>query len=189
MYHIYILKDLDGRVKYVGQTQQIEVRKRDHKRLKPPHTFEVLFETFSPDIAKIVEIENISKYDTFKNGWNKTTGGEGFDDYIRSGIGGVKKGNIPWNKGMKDCFTKDTIEKMKLSRKGRVFSRKITDNQIKEIRTLYEKKPYIEDVGKIMKNGKKMSYVQAFCRQYSENYNITLQGMKKIILKECWKNV
>lgn len=189
MYHIYILKDLDGKVRYVGQTQQVETRKRDHRRLKPPHTFEILFETSSPNIAKMMEIQNIDKYDTYQNGWNKTSGGEGFDDYSRSGIGGTKKGSNPWNKGLKDCFTKETIEKMKLSRKGRVFSRKVTDKQIKEIRTLYENKPYIECVGEVMKNGKKMSYIQAFCKKYSEQYNITPQGMKRIILEECWKNV
>ena len=34
-----------------------------------------------------------------------------------------------------------------------------------------------------------MSYVQAFCREYAEEYNLTPQGLKKIILNECWKNV
>jgi len=40
-----------------------------------------------------------------------------------------------------------------------------------------------------MKNGRKLSYIQAFCKKYSSEYDITSQGMKRIILKECWSNV
>jgi len=45
------------------------------------------------------------------------------------------------------------------------------------------------NVGDTMKNGRKMSYIQAFCKKYSSEYNITLQGMKRVVLEECWKNV
>jgi hypothetical protein len=51
------------------------------------------------------------------------------------------------------------------------------------------KKPNLQNVGMIMKNGKKMSYVQAFCKEYAEKYNLTPQGLKRIVLNECWKNV
>lgn len=189
MYYIYILKDLNENVKYVGQTRNVDVRKKNHKRSKPPHKFEILFENLSPEEAKIIEIENISKYDTYKNGWNKTKGGEGFDGYERKGVGGVKKGNIPWNKGKEGCFSEITKREWSKKRKGKVHSRKITDEQIKEIRKLYEEKPYIEGVGDTMKNGVVMSYIQAFCKKYSNRYNITSQGLKKIVLRESWKNV
>lgn len=99
------------------------------------------------------------------------------------------KGNVPWNKGKEGCFSEETIEKFKKTRKGNVYSRKLTDTQIKEIRKLYEEKPEIEGVGDTMKNGRKMSYIQAFCKKYSSEYNITMQGMKKVVLEECWKNV
>ena len=189
MYHIYILKNLDGVIKYVGQTQNLSTRKRDHKRNKPPHIFEILEETCIPEDAKNLEIKYIKEYDTYKSGWNKSLGGEGFEGYSRSGIGGVKKGNIPWNMGIKNCFSSETIDKMKSTRKGRVFSRKINDQQIKEIRNLYESSPSLPDVGKTMKNGKKLSYLQAFCKQYSKKYNLTVQGIKRIVLGECWKDV
>ena len=78
---------------------------------------------------------------------------------------------------------------MSESRKGRVFSRKINNDQIKEIRNLYNEKPDLQDVGKIMKNGRKLSYIQAFCKEYAKEYDLTPQGMKKIVLNECWKNV
>ena len=78
---------------------------------------------------------------------------------------------------------------MKNVRKGRVFSRKLSDDEIKQIRLLYKQTPDLPLVGLIMKNGKKMSYIQAFCKEHSGKYNITPQGMKRIILQECWKNV
>ena len=189
MYYIYFLKDLDGKIQYVGQTQNLDTRKREHKRNKPPHIFEISEQIDISEKAKETEIFYIKKFDTFKNGWNKSTGGEGFDAYERKGIGGVKKGTIPWNKVIKNCFSEKTIEKMSKSRKGRVFSRKLNDEQIMEIRKLYNENPDLQNVGMIMKNGKKLSYLQAFCKKYAEKYNLTPQGMKRIILKECWANV
>ena len=43
------------------------------------------------------------KNNTIINGWNLSPGGdyEGNSGYCRKGIGGVKKGNVPWNKGKK----------------------------------------------------------------------------------------
>jgi len=95
------------------------------------------------------------------------------------------EGNSMWGKK----FSEETISKMSNSRKGRVFSRKINDDEIKAIRKLYNEKPNLQNVGMIMKNGKKMSYVQAFCKEYAEKYNLTPQGLKRIVLNECWKNV
>jgi len=189
MYYIYFLKDLDGKVKYVGQTKNLDSRKREHKRNKPPHTFEISEQIDISEKAKETEIFYIEKFDTFKNGWNRSTGGEGFDNYERKGIGGTKKGTIPWNKGIKKCFSEETIEKMSNSRKGKVFSRKINDYQIREIRKLYSEKPDLQNVGVIMKNGRKLSYIHAFCKEYAKDYNLTPQGIKRIILKECWANV
>ncbi len=189
MYYIYFLKDLCGKIQYVGQTQNLNERKREHKRNKPPHFFEIKEEIKVPEKAKELEIFYIEKFDTYKKGWNKTPGGEGFDDYDRKGIGGVKKGNVPWNKGIKNCFSAKTIEQMKNTRSGRVFSRKIKNEQIIEIRKLYNEQPFLQNVGMTMKNGRKMSYIQAFCKEYAKDYNLTPQGLKKIILNECWKNV
>lgn len=189
MFYIYCLKDSKGIIKYIGQTKNPKVRETDHKRNKPVHTFEVLKTTFIAEEARDFEINCIEKYNTYKTGWNRSPGGEGFDNYDRKGIGGVKKNNIPWNKGIKNCFSEETIKKMKCTRKGRVFSRKINDEQIKEIRNLYQEKPHLQDVGLTMKNGKKMSYIQAFCKKYAKNYNLSPQAIKKIILKECWKDV
>lgn len=189
MYYIYLLKDLNGKIRYVGQTQNLDARRREHKRNKPPHTFEVYEQIDVPQKAKESEIFYIEKFNTFKSGWNRSTGGEGFDNYNRKGIGGVKKESVPWNKGLKNCFSKETIEKMSNSRKGRVFSRKVSNEQIIEIRKLYEDKPDLPNVGIVMKNGRKLSYIQAFCKKYANYYNLTPQGIKRIILRDCWKDV
>ena len=104
-------------------------------------------------------------------------------------LGGVKKGNVPWNKGKKGCFSEETIQKFSNTRKGIAWSRKLTDKQITQIRNLYQEQPHVDGVGDVAKNGRKMSYIQAFCKKYCSDYNITPQGMKRIILKECWANV
>jgi hypothetical protein len=104
---------------------------------------------------------------------------------IRRSLQSCGEGNSMWGKK----FSEETISKMSNSRKGRVFSRKINDDEIKAIRKLYNEKPNLQNVGMIMKNGKKMSYVQAFCKEYAEKYNLTPQGLKRIVLNECWKNV
>ena len=189
MYFIYLLRDKNDVVKYVGQTQHIDDRRRCHKNNKPPHTFEVLYENLNASHAKMLEIENIDKYDTYRNGWNKSSGGEGFSGYERKGIGGAKKGTEPWNKDKKGCFSKETIQKFSNIRKGIAWSRKLNDEQIKQIRKLFEEHPNIDGVGEVMRNGRKMSYIQAFCKKYSDDYNITPQGLKRVILGECWTNV
>jgi hypothetical protein len=189
MYYIYFLKDLNGTVKYVGQTRNCSARKRDHKKSKHPHIFEIVEQIDIPEKAKELEIFYIKKFDTYKNGWNKSTGGEGFDNYERKGIGGVKKGNIPWNKNLKNCFSEETIKQMREVRRGRVFSKKLSNEDVLEIRSLYSQRPNLENVGLVMKNGKIMSYLQAFCKKYANNYKLTPQGIKRIVLNECWKNV
>jgi len=35
MYSIYSLEDLNGKVKYIGQTQNIDARKREQKKINP----------------------------------------------------------------------------------------------------------------------------------------------------------
>lgn len=189
MYFIYILVDNDGVVKYVGQTMHIDVRKRDHKNQKPPHHFVVIKENLSAEDAKQFEIDTIARYNTFKNGWNKTPGGEGFDGYARTGVGGVKKGNIPWNKGMKGCFSEDTINKMSRTRKGKIHSSKLTIEKVRFIRDLYTMKPRLKGVGEIQSNGRVLSYERAFSRYYAEEVGTTPNNLYKIILYKSWTNV
>ena len=111
----------------------------------------------------------------------------------RPGIGGVKKGTIPWNKGKKNCFSKEVVEAIRNGNKKRVGERqsgaKISEEQVIKIRTLYDKKPKIIGVGKIQKNGIIMSYIQAFCKKYCFEYGVTDTCLKHIITRKTWRHV
>jgi len=188
-YYIYCLKDPSGVVQYVGQTINPTIRKGDHRRHKPPHTFHILQVIEERLDARDTEIELIEKYDTYNSGWNKSSGGEGFEDYTREGIGGVKKGHIPWNKGKPGCFSEETRKGMSNKRKGVRHSSKLNVDTVREIRELYDSKPHIDGVGDVQKNGVPMSYVQAFSRKYHSQYGLTIQGLKRVVLKETWADV
>lgn len=189
MYYIYVLKE-DNQIKYVGQTINPLKRKCSHRNTKEPHVFEIIFETNDKKIAKQKEIEYILKFNTYLNGWNKSPGGEGFDCYERKGIGGVKKGNIPWNKNKIGCFNEETLNHFSKIRKGKVWKPpKLTESDIKNIREIYNKNIQISGVGMKMKNGKTMSYIQAFSIKYSKVYDTTKENIRRIIEKKTWKNV
>jgi|TARA_Y100000310_G_C20590530_1_gene767767 hypothetical protein len=190
-YYIYcLIEDETYQIKYVGQTINPSPRKTNHKNSnKPKHTFRILDYTECRVEARDKEITLIAEHNTYKSGWNKTPGGEGFDGYSRKGIGGTKKGSIPWNKGMKRCFSEETIARMSDKRKGVRHSSKLSVDDIREIRKLYDDRHHIEGVGKVQQNGIKMSYHQAFAKKYHEDYGMTLQGLKKIVLRETWKDV
>ena len=131
----------------------------------------------------------IEEHDCYLFGWNGSPGGEGFDGYSRRGIGGVKKDNTPWNKGVKGCFSDETIDVMRAKRKGVRHSSKLNEETVKVIRKLYDEKSHISGVGEVQQNGKVLSYQQAFCKKYHNEYGLTVQGLKRIVLKETWTNV
>ena len=121
MYYIYALKQ-NNVIKYIGQTINPIKRQCAHKNTRDDHKFEIIFSTEDKEIAKKKEIEFIVEYDTYYNGWNKSPGGEGFEDYTRKGIGGVKKGSVPWNKNKKGCFSEETISHFSNIRKGKIWN-------------------------------------------------------------------
>lgn len=189
MYHIYVLKQ-NSVIKYVGQTVNPTKRKCAHKNTRDNHKFEIIFSTEDKEIAKLKEIQFISEYNTYIDGWNKSPGGEGFEDYSRKGIGGVKKGYIPWNKNKPGCFNKETISKFSSTRKGRIWKpTKLNEEMVKNIRNLYEQKICIDGVGQKMKNGRYMSYAQAFAIKYAEVYGTTKENIRRIVEGKSWVNV
>lgn len=55
--------------------------------------------------------------------YNIADGGHGFlGEYVSCKSGKSNKGKTPWNKGKKDCYSKETIEQMSQSRLGRKIS-------------------------------------------------------------------
>ena len=66
----------DRVIRYVGVTTNITVRKNDHKKNRPPHTFEIIDTFTDKEEAGLAEQYHIAGHNTFKNGWNKSIGGE-----------------------------------------------------------------------------------------------------------------
>lgn len=182
MVYLYYLKQQD-RVMYVGLTISPSDREQKHRKKKPPHCFEIIESFESKKDAAIAERDHIKKHDTVKNGWNISPGGEyaKFSGYYRKGIGGQKKGCIPWNKGRAGCFSKQSIEKMSQVRKGRVFSSKIKPDKLKELKELYTSKPDIPEANTKSANGKILTYERAFSKKYASQYNVTPENIYRII--------
>jgi hypothetical protein len=189
MYYIYALKQNEV-IKYIGQTINPIKRKCAHKNTRDNHEFEIIFSTEDKETAKQKEIEFIAEYSTYCDGWNKSPGGEGFEDYSREGIGGVKKGYIPWNKNKKGCFSEETISHFSNIRKGKIWKpSKLNASDVIYLRELYNKEIEIDGVGQKMKNGKYMSYTQAFSIKYAEVYKTTKENIRRIIERKTWTNV
>lgn len=104
----------------------------------------------------------------------------------RPGVGGVKKGTVPWNKGIKG-YSVNLSEEGK-NKKIEILKKnaKIKDNIAEKIRADYDKKIELnnEDIGKVMKNGKIMSYERAFCLLYSKLYDVSDQYIYRIIKRK-----
>lgn len=101
----------------------------------------------------------------------------------RPGVGGVKKGTIPWNKGVKGYklnLSEESRNSMRMSSKKNA---KIKDAQILKIveRFLSNEKILNQKIGKIQKNGKLFTYKRAFCEKVSKEYNVTIQAIERIL--------
>jgi hypothetical protein len=108
----------------------------------------------------------------------------------RPGIGGVKKGTRPWNKGVsgyKLSFTVNGKENKLLATKR---NNKIKDIDAENIRTDYIEEVFIDDlkVGKVQQNGRIYTYERAFCLLYAKKYEVSDQYIYRII-KNKSKNV
>ena len=66
----------NGQIRYVGVTTYITQRKSEHKKNRPPHTFEIIDTFTDKEEAGIAEQYHIAGHNTFKEGWNKSIGGE-----------------------------------------------------------------------------------------------------------------
>ena len=103
----------------------------------------------------------------------------------RPGIGGVKKGTIPWNKGK-------TGYKLNLSEQGRFNmsqssrkTAKIKQEQIEIILNDFNNKVNIDnsEIGLVKRNGKILTYERAFCKEYGIRYNVTEQCIFRLLRK------
>jgi hypothetical protein len=110
----------------------------------------------------------------------------------RPGVGGVKKGNVPWNKNKNGYMLHSKETKSLLSEKSSGENNpksKLTEDDVKNIIDSYLKRPNVPDVGKIMRNGVEMSYDRSFSIQWSKMYNVSPENIDRIIKRKSWKNV
>jgi len=119
---IYKVKNTVNKKVYIGKTTQtLDERRKRHEKIAKYNpkthfhrsikkygnlTFEWEIIDTTDNIERLNELERkyISDFDTFKNGYNMTLGGDGGDTISHKSNEqkknqGAKKGNIPWNKG------------------------------------------------------------------------------------------
>lgn len=189
MIYLYLLKQ-DDQIKYVGLTIDPEKRKNSHRSRKPKHDFVVVEEYKDVDVATTRERELIEEYSTMRpKGWNISPGGEykTASGYCRKGIGGAKKGRIPWNKGKTGCFGEETIQRMKKVRKGIAHSDKFS-HLIPEIMKRFNSHPPIDGVGKNGSNGRLLTQERAFAKLYAAEYGMTPAHLWNILTGKAWKH-
>lgn len=137
-YTVYLRTNTVNGKQYVGQTNNLEQRNRQFNSLKCKYNkyldedrtkfgvdcfkLEILAEVETREKAWTLEEEFITKLGTvFPNGYNKAYGGKtnkGGNKGYHNGKE-FKKGDEPWNKGVKNCFSEETIKSMSEKRKGK----------------------------------------------------------------------
>ncbi len=107
----------------------------------------------------------------------------------RPGVGGVKKGTVPWNKdvkGYKLILTEEGKRRKKQARPPCTIS----DADVRLIRKQYADRVFISDrVGIVSKNGRPLSYERAFSRHYAKIYNVSPVYIDRIIKNKSRKDV
>lgn len=98
----------------------------------------------------------------------------------RPGIGGTKKGSIPWNKDKPGY-------KLNVDRKNKQFSSKLQYKIVIEIRKKFEsEKSNLPNIGKKLRNGKKLTAERIFSKKYHSIYGLTENGLYSIIINKTW---
>lgn len=137
-YTVYLRTNKANGKQYVGQTNDLVRRNHqfnsskceynkylDEDRLKfgvDNFDVKILAEVETREDAWELEQKYIKEYNTvFPNGYNRAYGGRTNKGGNKGNHNGkeFKKGDEPWNKGVKDCFAEKTLERMSKKRKGK----------------------------------------------------------------------
>lgn len=209
IYIVYKITRDDGQI-YIGTTYKNGYKSRiwNHKNSNRFHNHDFQIDILEENISYryIEEREEfyIDLYDSYNNGLNKTIDGKGnhmspkfttkgykFSDKSKKKMSNAHKGCTPWNKGRTGVFDNETLKKMSEKRKGKKGFCKLNKKDVIKILTDFNNHIFIDDdrIGKIMKNGKPMTYDRVFCKVYGKKYNLTEQCIYKLIKRETWKDV
>ena len=172
----------NGRIRYVGVTTQLDIRKSFWKRTKPPHEFEII-DTFSDkEEAGIAEQYHIAGHNTFKSGWNKSDGGE---TLLTGDKHPAWKGGISLDmKAYKEIYNKQYYQENKEEKKEynarpetkakkRTYAKK--NNQTPERKT-YMKEFYIKNKAKA-KEWRERPEVKAMRKEYQKAYRLRKKAL------------
>lgn len=121
------------------------------------------------------------------NNANFSSLGMTYSDKSRQKMSEKKKGLTTWNKGIP--HKEETKRKWSEKRKGVIHSSKISVDDVKRIRKMFEDRPPLHNVGKTMLNGIKLSYERAFANTFHSMFNITSINLYNIVTKRSWINV
>lgn len=206
-YIVYKLTRNDDKI-YIGitNTKCFKTRMHGHKNSKrfKNYTFEIeiIHESYNEKEINKMEEYYIKIFDSFHNGLNKSIDGKGnhhapnfntkgfkFSDKSKKKMSNsaknrIKKLGIPF-KDKK--HSRETKENMSKKRKGIIYTpTKLNYDIVKKIRDVFKTKPNVENVGKIMSNGKKMTYERAFSNKFHKKYGITSTSLYNVITWRTW---
>jgi hypothetical protein len=101
----------------------------------------------------------------------------------RPGIGGVKKGTIPWNKGKSGYNLNISENGLRNKIEATKSKAKIKDSDSEFIRQQFENKVELNNnnIGKVLANGKILTYERAFCKHFCKIYSVSEQYIYRII--------
>lgn len=202
-YLVYKITREDGKI-YIGttNTERLKSRMYHHKygKIKGYNfTYEILEQNVSYEHIMNKETEYIKKFNSFKDGLNESFDGKGahlnpkfttlkyhHTEETKKKISNKLKGKKAWNKGKH--LSLENRNKLSNTRKGKQsFTKLKKEDVISILRDFNNKIPLDDDrIGKIMKNGKCMTYTQVFCQKYGILYNISPQNIRRIVKRETW---
>jgi len=214
IYILYKLTRNDGLI-YIGTTcrSRFKIRMREHrmhKRFKSySFHYTIVLESKNYDFIQDQEPIFIKLYNSFKCGLNESINGKGnhlcprfttkgfkYSEASKLLMGKLRREKfktgelVAWNKGKKNCFSAETLERLRVANLGKRRFSKLTKQEVESILHLYfEVRPSFDIVGKVMRNGRPMSYDVAFSKCYADDFNVCPNNIKRIIRGECWKDV
>lgn len=161
MYTIYIIENKITNKKYVGKTNDLRKRWTDHinkcnqnkdnfqlynsMRKHGINNFDItsIYQSNNHDHILSLEKYFIREYDTYKNGYNMTYGGEGTigrtaSKETKNRISKANKGRVAWNKGKTGIYSEESINKMRISSSGKnhpFYGKKLTEEHRLKVST------------------------------------------------------
>lgn len=211
---VYKLTRSDG-LEYIGVAKNFKSRLWQHRKSKRFSELsiikhEILKEFVNYEDALQFEKESIIRYDTYLNGLNKTIDGSGnhkFPSFTtrdrklsEETKRKIREASIKnqqqkyaqlWYNNLTEEEKRKKHENHSKKTKGVAKPTKIKKEVIEELFKEYAKKPTLENVNTIMRNGKLLTYDRAFSKKYSKVFNINYRQTYLLITNKvlAWQQL